>query len=93
MIYQGVTPQVQSELEKLTPDPMRHIVWRLLAWIASIVAFGVHAFRFRRGKPSAVPAPDEPAIREYLSGNLCRCGSYQNILEAVKRLSGEGIKP
>lgn len=29
------------------------------------------------------PTPDEEEIREYLSGNLCRCGSYQNILKAV----------
>jgi len=30
------------------------------------------------------PAPSDEEIREYLSGNLCRCGSYQNILRAVK---------
>jgi carbon-monoxide dehydrogenase small subunit len=29
------------------------------------------------------PNPGEDEIREYLSGNLCRCGSYQNILKAV----------
>jgi aerobic-type carbon monoxide dehydrogenase small subunit (CoxS/CutS family) len=29
------------------------------------------------------PNPDEDEIREYMSGNLCRCGSYQNILKAV----------
>lgn len=29
------------------------------------------------------PFPSEDEIREYLSGNLCRCGSYQNILKAV----------
>ena len=33
------------------------------------------------------PNPSEDDIREYLSGNLCRCGSYQNILKAVSRLS------
>jgi len=30
------------------------------------------------------PNPSEDQIREYLSGNLCRCGSYQNILKAVE---------
>jgi aerobic-type carbon monoxide dehydrogenase small subunit (CoxS/CutS family) len=30
------------------------------------------------------PDPDEETIRRYLSGNLCRCGSYENILKAVK---------
>lgn len=29
------------------------------------------------------PNPNEDEIREYLSGNLCRCGSYQNIMKAV----------
>ena len=30
------------------------------------------------------PDPDDDAIRHYLSGNLCRCGAYQEIIEAVK---------
>ena len=30
------------------------------------------------------PTPSDEEIREYLSGNLCRCGSYQNILQAVR---------
>ena len=33
------------------------------------------------------PSPSEAEIREYLSGNLCRCGSYQNILKAVVEAS------
>jgi len=31
-----------------------------------------------------IPNPDEDTIREYLAGNICRCGSYLNILEAAK---------
>jgi aerobic-type carbon monoxide dehydrogenase small subunit (CoxS/CutS family) len=31
------------------------------------------------------PNPDDEAIRDYLAGNLCRCGSYINILEAVRQ--------
>jgi aerobic-type carbon monoxide dehydrogenase small subunit (CoxS/CutS family) len=34
------------------------------------------------------PSPSDEEIREYLSGNLCRCGSYQNILRAVRAASG-----
>ena len=34
---------------------------------------------FLRDHPNA----DEPSIREALSGNLCRCTGYQNIVEAV----------
>ena len=33
------------------------------------------------------PAPSDEEIRECLSGNLCRCGSYQNILRAVHAVS------
>jgi isoquinoline 1-oxidoreductase subunit alpha len=31
----------------------------------------------------ANPKPDPTAIREAMSGNLCRCGTYQRIEEAV----------
>ena len=58
MLYRGLTPQAKEELRELQemgherhqPDPMGYIEWRLLAWLASIVAFGRHAFRFRRGQ-------------------------------------------
>ncbi|MBI4790926.1 MAG: (2Fe-2S)-binding protein [Chloroflexi bacterium] len=30
------------------------------------------------------PNPDEEQIRQAISGNLCRCTGYQNIVEAVK---------
>jgi len=30
--------------------------------------------------------PSGEEIREYLSGNLCRCGSYNNILKAINEL-------
>ena len=31
------------------------------------------------------PDPDDAAIRRAVSGNLCRCGAYQNIVEAGRR--------
>lgn len=50
-----------------------------------------------QGYPSAATDPDHPAgepvpltgdeIRERLSGNLCRCGAYPNIVDAVRDLS------
>jgi aerobic-type carbon monoxide dehydrogenase small subunit (CoxS/CutS family) len=40
------------------------------------------------------PAPSVDEIREYLAGNLCRCGSYVKIIDAVldaaERLRSEG---
>jgi aerobic-type carbon monoxide dehydrogenase small subunit (CoxS/CutS family) len=31
------------------------------------------------------PNPSDHEVREYLAGNLCRCGAYPNILKAVRR--------
>ena len=31
------------------------------------------------------PSPTDDEVREYLAGNLCRCGAYLEILEAVRR--------
>jgi carbon-monoxide dehydrogenase small subunit len=32
----------------------------------------------------AIPDPDEQQIKNYLSGNLCRCGTYPEVIQAVK---------
>ena len=37
---------------------------------------------------SETPSPNEEAVREALSGNLCRCTGYQKILDAVRLASG-----
>ncbi|MBI2991883.1 MAG: (2Fe-2S)-binding protein [Deltaproteobacteria bacterium] len=34
------------------------------------------------------PRPSDEQIRDYLAGNFCRCGCYQEILQAVKRAAG-----
>ncbi len=42
------------------------------------------------------PDPDEAAIRQALSGNLCRCTGYQHIVDAVRlaaRRQREGAAP
>ena len=33
------------------------------------------------------PAPDEERIREVISGNICRCTGYSNIIEAIQAAS------
>ncbi|WP_370962088.1 (2Fe-2S)-binding protein [Amycolatopsis sp. cg9] len=35
-------------------------------------------------------AGDDEQVREYLSGNLCRCGAYAGIVAAVRQIAGEG---
>jgi carbon-monoxide dehydrogenase small subunit len=30
------------------------------------------------------PDPDEPTIRECISGNICRCTGYENIVRAIR---------
>lgn len=37
------------------------------------------------------PDPSEAEIKEYLAGNLCRCGSYVKIIESV-RLAAERLR-
>ena len=36
------------------------------------------------------PNPSEPAIRQALAGNLCRCGTHIEILRAVQRAANQG---
>ncbi|HEX6313857.1 MAG TPA: (2Fe-2S)-binding protein [Gemmatimonadaceae bacterium] len=35
------------------------------------------------------PVPDETEIRRAMSGNLCRCGTYPRIVEAIRAASGQ----
>jgi len=33
------------------------------------------------------PQPTEDEARDYLSGNICRCGTYKEVLAAIKSLA------
>ncbi|MEJ2023164.1 MAG: (2Fe-2S)-binding protein [Maritimibacter sp.] len=37
------------------------------------------------------PKPSEAEIRAYLSGNLCRCTGYHNIVKAIMAASGQEV--
>jgi carbon-monoxide dehydrogenase small subunit len=37
------------------------------------------------------PRPSEAEIRAYLSGNLCRCTGYHNIVKAIMAASGQDV--
>lgn len=34
------------------------------------------------------PQPSEQQIRDYLAGNFCRCGCYQEIVQAIRNVAG-----
>jgi len=40
-----------------------------------------------KGLLTANPHPSDEQARDYLSGNLCRCGTYKEVLAAVKELA------
>jgi carbon-monoxide dehydrogenase small subunit len=42
-----------------------------------------------KGLFASNPHPTEEQARDYLSGNLCRCGTYDEVLAAVKELADE----
>jgi xanthine dehydrogenase YagT iron-sulfur-binding subunit len=37
---------------------------------------------------SARPQPTPAEFRERMSGNICRCGAYSNIIDAISEVSG-----
>ena len=40
-----------------------------------------------KGLLNSNPRPTEEEARDYLSGNICRCGTYSEVIAAVKSLS------
>jgi aerobic-type carbon monoxide dehydrogenase small subunit (CoxS/CutS family) len=38
------------------------------------------------------PRPSEQQIRDYLAGNFCRCGCYQEIMEAIRNVAGRNVR-
>jgi xanthine dehydrogenase YagT iron-sulfur-binding subunit len=38
-------------------------------------------------------AGSDEEIREFMSGNLCRCGAYPNILAAIREVARQGREP
>ncbi len=37
-------------------------------------------------------AGSDDEIREYMSGNLCRCGAYPNIVSAIREVASQGAE-
>ena len=75
-----------TTIEGLSPDG-RHPLQ--IAWIEERVAQCGYCQAGQIMTAAALlarnPDPDEATIREALGGNLCRCGTYQRIIRAVRR--------
>jgi isoquinoline 1-oxidoreductase alpha subunit len=39
---------------------------------------------------AATPHPDDSDIDAAMAGNICRCGTYVRIRDAIKRAAGDG---
>ena len=37
------------------------------------------------------PTPTEEEVRDYLSGNICRCGTYQEVMAAIRTLAEKNL--
>ncbi len=70
--------------EEGTPDPVQAAFIEHSAFQCSYCTPGM--VLTVRALLAENPDPSTEEIREYLSGNLCRCGSYPNVLEAVRSL-------
>jgi carbon-monoxide dehydrogenase small subunit len=40
---------------------------------------------------SSNPTPSEEEVRDYLSGNICRCGTYQEVMAAIRTLAEKNL--
>src|SRR5262245_59378092 len=59
---------------------------------SAVAMLGEAAAGWPSAASAAVTGPvvlDPPEIRERMSGNLCRCGAYVNILAAITAVAGE----
>jgi xanthine dehydrogenase YagT iron-sulfur-binding subunit len=41
-----------------------------------------------QGDLTAKPRPTAAELRERMSGNICRCGAYSNIVDAISDAAG-----
>ncbi len=77
---EGLAPE--GELHPVQAAFVRHDAFQCGFCTAGQVLSAVGAIEEGR-------ATDDDAIREAMSGNLCRCGAYPNIVDAVREAAAE----
>jgi carbon-monoxide dehydrogenase small subunit len=66
-------------------DPVQRAFLKLQAYQCGFCTSGM--VMAVKGLLNAYPHPTEEQARDYLSGNLCRCGTYKEVLAAVAELA------
>ena len=74
--------EVQTIEENLEPDAVQQACVETSAFQCGFCTPGF--VLMTRQLLDEHPDPDDDTIKHYLSGNLCRCGAYPEIIEAVK---------
>jgi aerobic-type carbon monoxide dehydrogenase small subunit (CoxS/CutS family) len=83
-----------TTVEGLASGSELHVVQK--AWLAEDVAQCGYCQTGQIMAAAALlaqdPAPDDAAIDRAMSGNICRCGTYQRIRKAIHTAAGELAK-
>jgi carbon-monoxide dehydrogenase small subunit len=67
-------------------DPVQEAFLRFQAFQCGYCTPGM--IMATKGLLAQNPTPTDEEIRDYLSGNTCRCGTYYEVLQAVRAVSG-----
>jgi aerobic-type carbon monoxide dehydrogenase small subunit (CoxS/CutS family) len=81
---EGAAPDT-SELDEVQQAFLEHSAYQCSFCIPGMVATV-------RALLASEPDADADRVREELGGNLCRCGTYQWVLDAVRALTGD-VRP
>jgi carbon-monoxide dehydrogenase small subunit len=78
---------IEGLAENGTLDPVQAVFLKHQAFQCGYCTAGM--IMAVKGLLAQNPHPSEAEARDYLSGNLCRCGTYVEVLAAVKELAEE----
>ena len=77
-------------IEGLGAIRMRSILFRKPSWSSARCSAAIALPGFiltAKALLDEIPRPTDEQIRDYLAGNFCRCGCYQEIMQAIKNVA------
>jgi xanthine dehydrogenase YagT iron-sulfur-binding subunit len=78
----------QNELHPVQTAFLKHDAFQCGFCTPGQICSAVALLEEHRSGPDAAEPLSEAAIREGMSGNLCRCGAYPNIVAAIREADG-----